>query len=428
MARITFSTMYNTTMVNLQRNANTLNSLQEKIASEQMINRPSDDPVGFTNALNYRNILNSIKQQKINMDDGGTYMTALEISHDSMNTLFGRCQELAVQAAQDTQNHQQRLFTNMEVRQRLEELVSIAQTKHKDGYIFSGKWTDQPPYEIKNGNADYRKAPNSIDIDPAYDPTDPTSLRFGTSPVTIQLYDTDFIDQNIKPQPDNPMVQRIIPGSIQLNGLIEKPLKDETLDENHPNYEKYDYEVDYASGTITLISDKAKAAFYDETTGDIKDQLPSLGFEYIYRNSIDMSGEIYREIDSGITMKINSNPDDLFGKGGADDTDAFKEIIALMQGLWHNEQGQINKSIDTINTARERNLEQQAVEGARLNRLSVVYDRNAESKINYTEAQTEIEGVDLADVYSKFIMADSIYSASLQASANLMRPSLMDYI
>jgi flagellar hook-associated protein 3 len=403
MARVTFTTMYDTTMRNLQRNAGRLNKLEEQIASEQKINRPSDDPIGFTNAMSYRNILSSLKQQKINMDDGGSYLNVLETSFASMNNIFQRCNELAVASATDTQNHQERLFTNMEVRESLEQLVSLAQTRHKEDYIFSGKWTNQPPYEIKSGTADYRMAPVNITADP----------------VEIQLFDSAYLDPNIMPAPNNPMVQRIIPGSVEISGWNEKA-------HCPPNVEP-DYEVDYVKGTITLLSQNAKDTFYPAGVLDANN-LPEMKFDYIYRNSIDMNGEIYREVDTGITMKINSNPDNLFGKDGAGQTDSFKEIITLMQGLWYNDQAQIGKGIDTVDTARKRTLQEQAIEGAKLNRMEIVYDRNQELKIANEDVRGAIEGVDLADALSEFALADAIYNASLQAAARLMQNSLLNYI
>jgi flagellar hook-associated protein 3 len=427
-----------------------------------MINRPSDDAVGFTNTMKYRNIINSLGQQQINMNDGEIYMTVLETSYQNMNNVYTRCRELAVQAANDTQNHQNRLFINMEIRQNLEQLVSVSQTKHKDGYIFSGKWTNQPPYEIKSGSVHFQANKNiSIDnpgnailntnnqnlnslsnsitdpqnqpiINSNYDPiTNPDAPIFNPDQgITFQLYDNNYMDNNIKPQPDNPMAQRIIPGSFQLNGLYEKGHVPESLG---PDYEP-DYEIDYVNGTITLLSENAKSLFFDVDTIATPPEVtvaanpPTMTFDYIYRNSIDMSGEIYREIDSGITMKINSNPDDLFGKAGASDTDSFKEIITLMQGLWYNDQPGINKGIDTVDTARKRNLEEQSINGSRLNRVELTRDRNEDLNISHHDAKTRIEGVDLAEALTQFAMQEAIYNASLQVAARLMQKSLVDYL
>jgi len=431
MARITFTTMYDTTMRNLQHNAGKLNTLEEQIASTKKINRPSDNPIGFTNSLKYTNILSALGQQQLTMNDGEVYMTVLENTHNSMNKALGRCQDLAVQAANDTVNHEQRMFTNLEVRQLLEQLVANAQTKHKDGYIFSGKWTNQPPYEIRKVEANYdgykSSPPPNATLNPAYiAPPDP--VFDPDEKIEIQLYESGWVDPNIPPPygPNEPLVQRIIPGSVTgLNGLLEKS----HLDPNNPSAEA-DYEIDYINGKLILLSDNAKARFYNTTTGALEpaNLRPDMQFEYIYRNSIDMSGEIYREIDTNITMKINSNPDTLFGKGGENDTDSFKEVISLMQGLWYNDQPQISKSIDNIDTARKRNLAEQAVEGARLNRIALTFDRNEDLTITNTKGISEIEDVEFADALSKFSLAEAVYSASLYATSRLMQQSLMNFL
>jgi flagellin-like hook-associated protein FlgL len=452
MARITFTTMYDTTMRNLQHNLGKLNTLDEQIASQKKINRPSDNPVGFTNSLKYTNILSALGQQQLTMKDGEVYMTVLENTHNSMNKLFGRCQELAVQAANDTEQHEQRLFTNLEVRQLLEQLVANAQTKHKDGYIFSGKWTNQPPYEIKKGEAIYYDGYKSRNTPPPPVPTASANPGYVGPPdpvfdpdekIVIQLYDGRYEDPNLIEIPNNPLVQRIIPGSVSgLTGLQEKS---HVIPPDDPSVVA-DYEIDYINGTITLLSENAKAAFFNNDPsnapgsptfdpelpifGELKptNLRPNMQFEYIYRNSIDMTGEIYREIDTGITMKINSNRDALFGKGGENQTDSFKEIISLMQGLWYNDQPQISKSIDNVDVARKRNLAEQAVEGARLNRVALTFDRNEDLTITNTGARSDIEDVDFVEALSQFSLAEAVYNASLYATSKLMQQSLMNFL
>ncbi|MDR2731848.1 MAG: hypothetical protein LBB36_01355 [Fibromonadaceae bacterium] len=461
--------MYDTSMRNIQHNAGKLTKLQEQMISK--VNRPSDDPVGFTNVLRYGNVLSSLGQHQINMNDGEIFMSVMETTHDRMNNLFGRCNDLAVQASNDTMNHDQRLYSNLEVRQCLEQLVALAQTKHKDNYIFTGKWTNQVPYEIKKAEANFNAINNSLPNQNYSALPDTATVRLNPNPfmiedpdnppnpipdpernsvfdpgqtITIQLYDNNYLDPNLKPYPDNPLVQRIIPGTFELfaNGekLLEKPFKNTDLHEEHLDYDKPDYEIDYVNGTITLLSDRAKAAFYDHEdddgdpdTPDIvflrpQNELPKMEFEYVYRNSIDMTGEIYREIDTGITMKVNANPDNLFGKGGYDDTDAFKEIISLMQGLWYNEQSEIAKSIDNLDTAAKRNLAEQAVEGARLNRIDMTFERNAQLTIDNTKARSNIEDVDLSEALMNFTMANTVYEASLLAASRIMQSSLLNYL
>jgi flagellin-like hook-associated protein FlgL len=441
MARITFSTLYNHSMRDMQRNANILSKKNEELFTQQKVNRPSDNPVGFTNILRYGNTIDSLKQKQINMNDGGIFMTIMETTHESMNNIFTRCQALAVDAASDTKNHDDRLFTNLEVRTNLEQLVALAQTKHKDNYMFTGKWTNQPPYELKNGTADFRNNyPNTntpippVVVNPLpVNPGDPRPFE-GTASVTLQIFDANYRDPGLSPVAGDPLaqaplVQRIVPGSVELGGgLLETPYKNTDLPTDHPDYDKPDYEIDYVNGTITLLSERAKAAFFDENNGDFRADAPNMDFEYVYRNSIDMTGEIYREIDSGITMKINANPDDLFGKGGYNDTDAFKEMISLMQGLWHNKQPEIANGIETVDAARKRNLAEQAIEGARQNRIELVSDHAEYLETTNTKAMGNIQDVDLAEALTQLSMAQLVYDTSLYTASSLLQRTLMDYL
>lgn len=387
MSRITFSMMHSSVMGNLNKNQLKKSGLQEQMSSGMRINRPSDDPVGLTNALKYRSTISTKVQQKSNMNDGQSYMNILETAHSSLNTVFQRARELAVQGANDTNTSQERLFIHDEVRQELNEVLSITNSRHKGDYIFSGKWTDQKPYEFKDG----------------------TALLDGVPTVgggAVRIFDANYQDPNVVPGIPNtmgePLVQRIIPGTFQLT------VPGTTV-------EGVDYTVDYVNGTVTALTADGEVALAG-----------GIDFEYVYRNSLDLSGDVYREVESGITIKINTNPDDVFGKDN--EMDCFKAMISLMEGLWENSQPGITDGITNLDTVKKLNLSQQAIAGSRINRIEISYERTEERITENTRMQSEIESVNLAEAISSFTLAEAVYSASLQSAANLLQPSLMDYL
>lgn len=387
MSRITFAMMHSSVMGNLNKNQLKMSSLQEQMTSGMRINRPSDDPVGLTNALEYRSTISTKVQQKSNMNDGQSYMNILETAHSSLNTVFQRARELAVQGANDTNTSQERLFIHDEVRQELNEVLSITNSRHKGDYIFSGKWTDQKPYEFKDG----------------------TALLDGVPTVgggAVRIFDANYQDPNVVPGIPNtmgePLVQRIIPGTFQLT------VPGTTV-------EGVDYTVDYVNGTVTALTADGEVALAG-----------GIDFEYVYRNSLDLSGDVYREVESGITIKINTNPDDVFGKDN--EMDCFKAMISLMEGLWENSQPGITDGITNLDTVKKLNLSQQSIAGSRINRIEISYERTEERITENTRMQSEIESVNLAEAISSFTLAEAVYSASLQSAANLLQPSLMDYL
>jgi len=387
MSRVTFSMMYDSVMGNLNRNQNKMNKMQEILSSGQRINRPSDDPIGIANSLEYRTQISSIGQFKKNMNNGQSYMNVLETAHSSVNTILQRSRELAVQAANDSNSALQRRYINDEIRQELNDLLSVTNSRHNGDYIFSGKWTDEKPYEFKDGTALFDGVP---------------TVGGGA----VRLFDANYEDPNVTPGIPNtngePLVQRIIPGTVKLTAPGAA-------------VEGLDYTIDYVNGTVTALTAAGETALAG-----------GMDFEYVYRNSLDLSGEIYREVESGITVKINANPDEVFGSDNG--MDVFKSMISLMEGLWENDQPGINKSLGNLDVSSERNLSQQAVTGARINRIEITYERSEDRNTEYTRMQSETESADLAEVISSFTLAEAVYQASLQSASRLLQPSLMDYL
>jgi flagellin-like hook-associated protein FlgL len=118
----------------------------------------------------------------------------------------------------------------------------------------------------------------------------------------------------------------------------------------------------------------------------------------------------------------------MFGKDGRGETDAFKELIHLMQGLWYNDQATIAEGIDTIDDAHKRVLAEQTIIGGKQNRMNAVYDRNLDLSINETQALSDIVSVDYTEALTKFNEAELVYNASLYAASVMLRNSLMDYL
>jgi flagellar hook-associated protein 3 FlgL len=118
----------------------------------------------------------------------------------------------------------------------------------------------------------------------------------------------------------------------------------------------------------------------------------------------------------------------MFGKNGRGETDSFKELIHLMQGLWYNDQPAISESIERVDDAHKRTLAEQTIIGGKQSRFDMVKNRNEELKTNETRALTDIRSVDYTETITKFQEADLVYNASLYAASVMLRNTLMDYL
>ncbi len=134
-----------------------LSKTQNQLASGKRILAPSDDPVATSQLMQLRQTENSVNQYQANADAAVNRLSTEEGVLDSVTNLLQRVRELAVQAANATQTNDTRSFIASEVRQRLDELLGLANTKDGNGeYLFAGsKGYTEPFVPNAAGGYDY---------------------------------------------------------------------------------------------------------------------------------------------------------------------------------------------------------------------------------------------------------------------------------
>lgn len=66
--------------------------------------------------------------------------------------------------------------------------------------------------------------------------------------------------------------------------------------------------------------------------------------------------------------------------------------------------------------------------GARTNRVELVQSRLDDRNLNLTTLQSKTEDADIASLMIQATSAQTIYEAALKSSAQIMQPSLMDFM
>jgi flagellar hook-associated protein 3 FlgL len=73
-------------------------------------------------------------------------------------------------------------------------------------------------------------------------------------------------------------------------------------------------------------------------------------------------------------------------------------------------------------------LKCRAQEGALVNRYDTAVYRMTSNNTNYTDLYTQTVGVDLAEAFTNYEMAAAVYQASLAAIAQMLQPSLLNFL
>lgn len=151
MLRVTSNMMSSQLLLNLNRNARTMNDTQLQLASGRKINKPSDDPVGITYSLRYRAELSSNEQYTKNVDSALSWLDYNDTVLGQAGDVVQRLRELTVKASTGSNPQSALDSINEEVAQLKEQLVDIANSKLNGKYIFNGEQYNVKPYDFAKG-------------------------------------------------------------------------------------------------------------------------------------------------------------------------------------------------------------------------------------------------------------------------------------
>ena len=133
----TVSRAYN----NLSKVQSSLNSNIERLSSGLRINRASDDSAGSSMATRMVNQINGMKQANANAQQTNNLVQAAESGLSDISDILGRMRELAVQAASDNVNDEDRASIDFEFQSLRSEATRIAHaTEYDDKNLLDGSY------------------------------------------------------------------------------------------------------------------------------------------------------------------------------------------------------------------------------------------------------------------------------------------------
>ncbi|OQP01863.1 flagellar hook-associated protein FlgL [Geobacillus sp. 44B] len=192
--RVTQGMLAENMLRNLSASYARLGKYQDQLATGKKINRPSDDPVVAMKGMAYRTNLTEVEQFKRNFSEAHNWIENSDAALDEATQVLQRIRELVVQASNDTYEASQRESIAQEVQQLTDHLVSIANTKVGDKYIFNGTNTLQQPVDL-NRTPPVSTNQNEVKIELSKGIYIPVNV----DPTKVFSYDS----ANTPPQPGN---------------------------------------------------------------------------------------------------------------------------------------------------------------------------------------------------------------------------------
>jgi len=121
--------------------------LNGQVASGKRINKPSDDPAGAARAIDYKVAIDADAQYRKNVGDASALIGYAENALASASSAMARLKELALQGASGTLDASSRAAISQETAQLRDHLLSLANSRFGNRYLFSGFRTDTPAFD-----------------------------------------------------------------------------------------------------------------------------------------------------------------------------------------------------------------------------------------------------------------------------------------
>ncbi len=144
--RVSNRFLYYQLIKDIDSNTEKLFKLNNQISSGKRIERPSDDPVGMANVLIYRSDLNAFGQFSRSIDMANGWLSRTDAILQDVDNLLGRALELATSQASASATADTRNGAADEVAEIKNQLISLANSKYGNKFMFGGTQTQQSPF------------------------------------------------------------------------------------------------------------------------------------------------------------------------------------------------------------------------------------------------------------------------------------------
>jgi flagellar hook-associated protein 3 FlgL len=396
--RVTENMKINTTLTSLSNVQSQYNKILEQMSSQKRINRISDDPLGMTMLLDYRQVEASLDQYRRNIDASEGWLSLTETKLTSAGELLTKASEIAVGQGTSTASAETRSIAAENVQQLKEEMLSLANSTYGNRYLFSGSKMDADPFSATSAAA-------RID--------DPVAALANT-------FDGDVIKGGTYAGTTNKTYAvKIVTGGA-LGAATYEISSDggKTWDAEQPTVP--------VSGTITLEGN-VELTFAD--TGANHLTADDLFYVQVYAEGY------YNGNDENLTVNIGKDASIAYNVTGADafagssgGVDIFKTLDDLKTALENNDQDGILAQLDNLTDAQEQISLSISKVGALMNRTELAGSNLEDFSLQLTELKSKTEDADITELATSLAMKGLALQASYAVAAKIGENTILDFM
>ncbi|MBW9154974.1 flagellar hook-associated protein FlgL [Clostridium tagluense] len=434
--RVTNKMLSNNFLRDMRTNLTNMSRIQGQMTSGKEITKASDDPFKSSRIMQMYSDIDSNKQYNSNIKNSINFLDTTDTALSHVGNVVGRVEELLVSAGNGTYSSEQRQAIKDEINQRIQEVSQILNTNFDGKYIFGG--TDGTSKPVGTGKDTSGNDELICSTKVVGKPIDGKMTYSGT---TVDANKTFSISINGEvPMKTVTLNAAITSGTTTMDqaaDILQTSIKT-TIDAE--NVGKVPTDAGYIqpvtvkatgdgafnitpSGTVTFSEDATVAPPTPPATQTTPAK--DLGL-------IQGSDKLLVEVSQGVTMDYNITASQIINYGTGANENLMKLLGNITSHLDSAEANDIkaltNTDLEGIQKVTTNILKLRSEVGAKQNRMESAETRNEDQNFNMTEILSATEDIDITEKTMEYATMQTVYMASLQTSAKVLQPSLLDYL
>ncbi|MBK5240382.1 flagellar hook-associated protein FlgL [Clostridium sp.] len=139
-----------------------------------------------------------------------------------------------------------------------------------------------------------------------------------------------------------------------------------------------------------------------------------------------INSKVQVEVSQGVTMEYNVTASEVMNYG---DNNLMELLGNITDHLDDSTVSELTGGdLEGIQKAMTNILKLRSQVGAKQNRMESAESRNVDANFNLTEILSATEDIDITETVMEYATMQNIYMASLQTSAKVIQPTLLDYL
>ncbi|MCK5225564.1 MAG: flagellar hook-associated protein FlgL [Planctomycetes bacterium] len=387
--------LYNNISVALDTHTKAMARLQEQTATGSRVNRSSDEPSTAYQILSLNSQERSFQNYIDSLSAAVSKLEFVSTVIENMTSSFAVVQSIMAAITSGLNGQDARERTAEGINDVLEEMVSFANTKHTNQYLFGGSNTTDAPYEVqrtdgKITDVTYQGSSDSRDVE----------LAPGVKSSIFHVGNDIFqLGNRSEPEFFGDTGAKAGTGTSNVVGEVELKVI----------YDGSNYQISIdggASYAVVPAGGETNQAVTDSVTGKVL---------YVDTTEINSAGtDVVRIAGTGdvFTTLINIR-DMLCNEAGLSDAQ-LKEL-----------QGDSLRAIDEIANLL---VQTEVSVGSKIGYLSDLKDSLTNMKYNAEDETSRLQDADIAQLAIDLSQREVLYQMSLSVAARLMSLSLLDFL